>query len=100
MVTLRRGQVHWILFLLLCSCLSAAADPTVLVVTAPVANMYSAPPGDSDVVSQALYGSNIVVIEEQSAWAKVQTADHYAGWVSLDQTRRLSASDPDYASSR
>src|SRR5438270_2635484 len=84
---------------LLCSFLSVAADSPILVVTVPVANMYSAATPDSDVVSQALYGSNVVVIEEKPAWAKVETSDHYRGWISLDQTRQLSSAAARYASS-
>jgi len=87
------------LLALLCSLLSVAADPTTLIVTVPVANMYSAPTGESDVVSQALYGSNVVVTEEKAAWAKVETSDHYSGWIALDQARRLSSSDSRYANS-
>jgi cell wall-associated NlpC family hydrolase len=84
---------------LLCGLLSVAVDPTTLIVTVPVANMYSSPTGDAAVVSQALYGSNIVVIEEKSTWAKVETSDHYSGWISLDQARPLSSSDSHYAKS-
>jgi len=84
---------------LLCSFLSVAADSPILVVTVPVANMYSAASPDSDVVSQALYASNVIVIEEKPAWAKVETSDHYRGWISLDQTRQLSSPAARYASS-
>ena len=73
------------------------ADDWVVVV--PVANMYSAASEDSDVVSQALYGSTVTVLEDKPGWAKIQTPDHYAGWLPLDQARRLSGSNPHYASS-
>jgi cell wall-associated NlpC family hydrolase len=87
------------LFVLLCSFFSVAADSPTLVVTVPVANMYSAATAESDVVSQALYGSNVIVIEEKPAWAKVETSDHYRGWIPVDQARQLSSSGPRYASS-
>ncbi len=87
------------LFVLLCSFFSVAADSPTLVVTVPVANMYSAATAESDVVSQALYGSNVIVIEEKPAWAKVETSDHYGGWIPVDQARQLSSSGPRYASS-
>ena len=77
--------------------LPTPADDWVVVV--PVANMYSAPTEDSDVVSQALYGTNVTVLEEKPGWAKIQTPDHYAGWLSLDQAQRLSASNPHYPGS-
>lgn len=85
--------------MLLCGFFSVAADSPTLVVTVPVANMYSAATTDSDVVSQSIYGSNVVTIEEKPAWAKVETSDHYRGWIPLDQTRQLSSSDARYASS-
>ena len=62
------------------------ADNWVVVV--PVANMYSAPTEDSDVVSQALYGSTVIVLEDKPGWARIQTPDHYAGWLPVDQARR------------
>src|ERR1700682_4938753 len=103
MAKVHRGQKSgWrgcVLLVLLCGRLSVAVDPATLVITAPVVNMYSTPTAESDVVSQALYGSNVVVIEEKPAWAKVETSDHYSGWISLDQARQLSSSTPRYASS-
>jgi cell wall-associated NlpC family hydrolase len=56
-------------------------------VLAPVANMYSAPAQDSPVVSQAIYGANVAVIEQREGWAHVHTADDYAGWIPLAQLR-------------
>jgi cell wall-associated NlpC family hydrolase len=86
-------------FLLLVHSLAGAEDSARLVVNVPVANMYSAPAENSDVVTQAIYGSNLVVLEEQAPWARVQTSDRYSGWITLDQTRRTSAADATYASS-
>jgi cell wall-associated NlpC family hydrolase len=68
------------------------------VVVKPVANMYSAPSQDADVVSQAIFGSSVVLVEEQSAWAKVRTADDYSGWMLLAALRRYGADDHAYAS--
>jgi len=48
--------------------------------------MYSAASEDTDVVSQAIYGSNVVQLEEKSGWAKVRTPDQYSGWVRLGET--------------
>ncbi len=61
-------------------------DPDVLLVSVPVANMYSRASEDSDVVSQAIYGSDLKVLEQTAGWAKVRTSDDYAGWVRLDAT--------------
>jgi gamma-D-glutamyl-L-lysine dipeptidyl-peptidase len=67
--------------------LAQAGAPANLVVIVPVVNMYSAASEDTDVVSQAIYGSNVVQLEEQSGWAKVRTPDQYSGWVRLVETR-------------
>jgi SH3-like domain-containing protein len=58
-----------------------AASLSNAVITQPVANMYSAPSADSDVVSQAIYGSNVGISERKAGWARIRTADDYLGWV-------------------
>jgi cell wall-associated NlpC family hydrolase len=58
-----------------------AVSPYNAVVVRPVANMYSRPTTEADVVSQAIYGSNVAVLEEQNAWSRVKTPDDYAGWI-------------------
>jgi hypothetical protein len=61
--------------------------------------MYSKASEDADVVSQAIYGSPLKVLEESEGWARVRTADDYTGWVRLDAARRRSSDDPvDHAS--
>lgn len=47
----------------------------------PVIDMYSHPKADSDVVSQALYGTGVLSLEQQDGWYKIRTADNYTGWV-------------------
>jgi cell wall-associated NlpC family hydrolase len=69
-----------------------------LVVAVPVANLYSRASDDSDVVSQAIYGSDVKVLEEASGWAKVRTPDDYTGWMRLDVTLRGANGAP-YATS-
>jgi hypothetical protein len=68
------------------------------VVLQPAANMYSKPTADADVVSQAIYGANVAVIEEKDGWAKVQTMDNYTGWMPLSSLRRLEQAGRPYAS--
>lgn len=63
---------------------STAADERVVIV--PVANMYSSPTQDADVVSQAILGSNVGVLETQKDWAKVRTSDQYTGWMPLSDS--------------
>jgi hypothetical protein len=57
------------------------------VVLKPVANMYSRPTEDADVVSQAIYGANVQLMEQREGWAHVRTADEYTGWIPLAQLR-------------
>ncbi|HEY1336530.1 MAG TPA: NlpC/P60 family protein [Bryobacteraceae bacterium] len=74
--------------------LFAAALPNAVVLE-PVANMYSRPTEDADVVSQAIYGANVGLLEQKEGWARVRTADDYSGWIPL---RALKAG-PGYAAS-
>jgi len=45
------------------------------VVLQPVANMFSAPTADSEVVSQAIYGANVDLLEQKDGWGHIRTAD-------------------------
>jgi hypothetical protein len=83
-------------FLLLLALLTATEYGGVVVI--PVANMYSAPSDESDVVSQALYGTSVVVAEEKGGWVKVRTPDDYIGWMPLASLRALGADERPYAS--
>ena len=62
--------------------LFAAALPTAVVLQ-PVANMYSRPSTDADVVSQAIYGANVGILEQKDGWAHIRTADDYLGLTSI-----------------
>src|SRR5215471_11552865 len=62
--------------------LLAAAVPNA-VVQQPVANMYSRPSADADVVSQAIYGANVAVMEQKDGWARIRTGDEYLGWTPM-----------------
>ncbi len=72
-------------FLLAMTLLAAAPGAVVL---KPVANMYSAASEQTDVVSQAIYGSPLVLLEEKNGWAQVQTPDEYKGWMPASSFRR------------
>ncbi|SPF53440.1 NLP/P60 protein [Candidatus Sulfopaludibacter sp. SbA4] len=66
--------------------LFAAALPNAVVLK-PVANMYSRPSEDADVVSQAIYGANVALMEQKEGWAHIRTADDYTGWTPLAALR-------------
>ncbi len=80
-----KGSRHFIraqvaLFLFLCAPAIYAASSTHIVVV-PVANMYSGPSDKTDVVSQAIYGSNVTLLTARGEWSRIQTADRYKGWI-------------------
>lgn len=84
--------------LLLALALFLAPDSPGVVVK-PVANMYSAPTEDADVVSQAIFGTNVGILEEQQGWIKVRTPDDYTGWMASAALRQPSPGEQPYASS-
>jgi hypothetical protein len=63
--------------------LIAAQNSSDYIVKVPVADMHSTPSEDSDVVSQAILSSDVVVLEVNGGWAKVRTDDQYTGWMPL-----------------
>ncbi len=64
----------------------AAVLPNAAVLQ-PVVNMYSKPTEDADVVSQAIYGVNVGVLEQHEGWARIRTPDDYTGWALLASLR-------------
>lgn len=60
-----------------------------LVVARPVVDMHSKASADSDVVSQALYGTGVATIEKQGDWYDIHTADGYKGWVAAADVKPL-----------
>ncbi|MGC2474523.1 MAG: SH3 domain-containing C40 family peptidase [Candidatus Sulfotelmatobacter sp.] len=84
--------------LLVLLAISAAAKNSPHVIVVPVANMYSRPTEKSDVVSQAIYGSNVVLLQARGEWSKIQTPDHYKGWTP-SRYLRIELTGNGYASS-
>src|SRR5262249_36339928 len=79
-----RRQVMGLLVFLMLASIGAPAG----VVIRPVANMYSRPSDDADVVSQAIYGSNVTLTEHKENWIRVRTADQYEGFLPASSLRR------------
>jgi|SRR5215467_3395880 len=75
-----------------------AAGITDGVVLKPVANMYSRPSEEADVVSQAIYASPIGILQERDGWARVRTPDDYTGWMPDSAFKRLAHDERTYAS--
>jgi len=76
----KRFLVHAQLAVLFLFTVPTFAKNNVHVVVVPVANMYSKPTEKSDVVSQAIYGSDVRLIEARGEWSRIQTPDRYRGW--------------------
>jgi cell wall-associated NlpC family hydrolase len=74
------------------------AGETSAVVSRPVANMYSSATELADVVSQAIYGSRIEILEESGGWARIRTPDEYTGWMPESSFRKAGEGERLYAS--
>jgi SH3-like domain-containing protein len=61
----------------------------VYVVVKPVVNMYREPDRSSDVVSQAIYGTNVTRMKGKHGWVNVRTADQYTGWIPTSDLRKV-----------
>ncbi len=59
----------------------AASAASTLSVNRPVVNMFSSATTDTDVVSQAIYGTPVTVLEQKNGWSRIRTPDDYTGWV-------------------
>jgi cell wall-associated NlpC family hydrolase len=92
----RRNRLTGLAVLAVLCAGSAFAKSSTQTVVVPVTNMYSHPSDLSDVVSQAIYGSNVTLLTARGEWCRIQTADHYKGWVP-SRTLRLVQSGAGYA---
>jgi len=62
------------------------------VVAKPVLNMYAKPSEDSEVISQAIYGTGVLSFEKRDGWYQIRTADGYAGWAVASNLKALDGS--------
>jgi cell wall-associated NlpC family hydrolase len=89
----KRFLVHAQIAVVLLLTVPTFAKNNTHVVVVPVANMYSKPTEKSDVVSQAIYGSNIRLLEARGEWSRIQTPDRYKGWTPSRYLRIVLAGD-------
>ena len=73
-----------LLFFLLAMAGAGTTSPDTAVITEPVANMYSRPTREADVVSQAVFSTNVSILDRQPGWLHVRTPDEYTGWIASD----------------
>lgn len=79
-----------LLFFLFASAMPAnVTAESAAVVVLPVANLYSQPTQEADMVSQAIFGTNIAILEDKDDWARVRTPDDYTGWMPPASLRRV-----------
>src|ERR1700757_663789 len=81
-----------VVLLTVLSC-SAFGKDGMQVVVVPVANMYSKPTEKADVVSQAIYGSNVKLLVARGEWSRIETSDHYRGWTPSRYVRTILTGD-------
>ncbi len=79
------------------------AGPEAAVVKSAVENMHSRASDSADVVSQAILGTNVRVLEKETnadgeVWFRVQTPDAYQGWIVAPALVPLAPGDKPYAS--
>ena len=90
---------HALLLLAVLS-MNLSAQPSRALVLAPVLNMHSKPTPDSDVVSQAIYGTTVGIVAAAGGWSEIRTPDTYTGWVESAQLRTLAEGETYAASGR
>ena len=69
-----------------------SVDHPDAVVAKPVVNMFRNASDASDVVSQVLYGTGVLMFESGQRWFHIHTADGYAGWVQAADLKMLNGS--------
>jgi len=79
-------------------------SPTAAVVTSAVENMHRRSTDDSDVVSQAILGTNVKLIKKErnadgEDWYEIETPDAYTGWIIGSALKLLEPGAKPYASS-
>jgi cell wall-associated NlpC family hydrolase len=69
-----------------------AQAPPKAVIRVPVANMFSAASPDTDVVSQAIYASEVSLLARKDGFSQARTSDDYTGWIRNEDL--LSSANP------
>ncbi|MGB4703624.1 MAG: SH3 domain-containing C40 family peptidase [Candidatus Saccharicenans sp.] len=92
-----------ILILTSINCSSVSQEnPAAGVIINPVENMYSGPDDELDVVSQALLGTSVKILQSQrdsrkQVWYEIETPDTYHGWVRGNALRLYRSDEKPYA---
>ena len=68
------------------------------VVVDTVANLYRRPDLGVDVVTQAMLGTTLAILEDQAGWSYVRMPDQYQGWIEAAHVRLYAVGETPYAS--
>ncbi len=68
------------------------------VVIDTVANLYRRPDRAVDVVTQAMLGTTLAVVEDRAGWYYVRMPDQYQGWIEVGHVRPYAAGETPYGS--
>lgn len=81
------GKIAIFLLASIQASISLAAGTAVI--QYPVVNMFDRPNAQhGSVTSQAIYATPVTVLEQQHSWTKIQTPDHYQGWVETREIKK------------
>ena len=72
---------------------SLVGEKTWGLVILSVANMRSQPDDASELVSQAMMGTPIKLLDYKNKWYRVQTPENYIGWMDASSIQRLAPSE-------
>ena len=71
---------------------------TAGVVIDTVANLYRQPDHTVDLVTQAILGTTLSILDDQAGWYYVLMPDHYQGWIEAANVRLYAPGEAPYAS--
>lgn len=74
---------------------ASLGDKTWGLVALSVANMRSEPSHAAELVSQALMGTPMKILEYEQGWYRVQTPDRYIGWMESSGLKRFTPEEMD-----
>jgi cell wall-associated NlpC family hydrolase len=68
------------------------------VIVGAVANLYSEPSTEVEMVTQAILGTNVSVEQSQEGWHRLLLPDQYRGWIQAQHVRTYAPDETHYAS--
>ena len=71
-------------------------DKTWALSSLSVSNLRAQPDNASELVSQALMGTPMKVIDFRNNWCRIQTPEHYIGWMEASQLQRLNPKEMEH----